>query len=150
MSGTGCLPEGALAELEAVAADEAELVRRVSKLLGRSLLAVTLMTVASHRGQARIVWVNEAFVHLTGYAAFEVIGQPTTLLVGAHVDAIHLSRIEIIGDHSDDDGAGVVAAAHRRFGRHWFTVEEHMHLVHGTDAVTHQLLVQHECGLLRR
>lgn len=144
MSGRFTIPNGAVAALEAAAHDEAELVRVAAAHFGTSSLAVTLMTAAGTVRDTRILWVNSAFVRLTGYEASVVVGRSTELLAGHHLDRIHASEVEMLRDHPENARFGIVARKQRP-DHGWYNVEEHILPIHGApSATTHHLLFQRE------
>ncbi|CAN5925078.1 hypothetical protein BH11MYX4_BH11MYX4_20280 [soil metagenome] len=56
------------------------LLAEVAAKWGASEEAVALTTAAGSAQQARVVWVNAAFLALTGYTESQIIGASTVML----------------------------------------------------------------------
>jgi len=141
MSDLSTLPQSVVKALEA-SPDEASLIATATRELGASEKAIALMTAAPIIDDTRVLWVNPAFVRLTGYEASAVVGQSAKILAGAHRDPIHVNEIDLVRNHPEESRFGIVARKQRPDGS-WYDVEEHIVPVHlRAGAVTHHVLVQ--------
>lgn len=67
-----------------------DLVEKLAKL---SFESITITRSSSSDGP-KIIFVNEAFTRLTGYASSEVIGQTPSVLQGSETDPAALKRLD--------------------------------------------------------
>jgi len=122
--------------------DDSELLRVAAQHFASSEHAVALMTAAASVEDTRILWVNDAFVRLTGFAVKDVVGQTSKLLAGAKIDPIHVSEVDMLRDHPENARFGIVATKQRP-DHSWYNVEEHLIPIRGhANRITHHVLVQ--------
>lgn len=104
--------------------------------------AVALTTAAASAQQARVVWVNAAFLSLTGYSESQIIGASTVMLQGAHPTPIGLGEIELLHDHPENMPFGIISTKERPNHTHYTTTERIEPLHDSTGALTHYLVIQ--------
>ncbi len=98
--------------------------------------AIAVFTAAEMPVDRQIVYVNEAFVRLSGYTAEQLLGRSPFLLAGAHPDFQYLGEIQRVA--TDD----TVCAVKRKFRPDGTTYDVQMWLspLRCDGAVTHCLL----------
>jgi PAS domain S-box-containing protein len=109
-----------------------------------SNVAVALTTAASSAEDSTIVWVNAAFVELTGYSMGDAIGHSASLLGGASPDRLHMREVDLLHDHPERMPFGLVVTKQRPDGS-WYDVEERIRPIRGPGLrTTHYLISQTE------
>jgi len=110
-------------------------------LLAKALAATgSPAFIADYRGQ--IVWVNQAFVALSGYAEHELLGMPASILRDGKRDALHYAQAWRAVQRGHE-WRNEVVDAHRN-GTHYTFEELITPLVDEYGVITHFFVLRHD------
>ena len=90
----------------------------------------------------RVVYINDAFLKVTGYRAADVIGRTAQVLVGARTDQDELQRMRVALSNHDSVKAELIL--HRRDGSHFWADINTVPIRNEHGQVTHFVSVMRE------